>query len=97
MPFLLLDVFAFQLAFNIPEGKARPERSFVYRPASCENMSVLLTFRNGPARQTDLGEYRLVIAKGLVHIWNDLDDLAEQRPFAVIHDLGHEVRADRLP
>src|SRR6516225_4259840 len=47
--------------------------------AAAKDRSVFLTFRNGPARQTDL------------------DELAEQGALAVVHDLGDEVGADRLP
>src|SRR5690349_10300801 len=59
--------------------------------------SVFLAFRNGPARQTDLGEYGRIVTERLVHVWNDLDHLAEQRALAIIDHFGDEVRADRLP
>src|SRR5690349_12759825 len=56
-----------------------------------ETTSVLLTFRHGAARQTDLGEHRGVIAQRLVDVRDHLHDLREQCALAVVDDLGDEV------
>src|SRR4029450_12060892 len=67
------------------------------RFACAKNTSVLLAFRNGTTGQPDLGEHCRIVAERLVHVWNDFHDLAEQGAFAVVHDLGHEIRSDGWP
>ena len=59
-------------------------------------VSVLFALGNRAARQTDLGEYRRVIAERLVHVRYDLHDLAEQGALAIVNDFGDEIGADRL-
>src|SRR6266700_7454808 len=59
-------------------------------------VSVLLALGYRAARQADLGEDRGVIAERLVHVRNDLHDLAEQGALAVVDDFGDEICADRL-
>src|ERR1700688_5286030 len=59
-------------------------------------VSVLFALGYRAARQTDLGEYRRVVAERLVHVRDDLHDLAEQRALAIVNDFGDEIGADRL-
>src|ERR1700722_20229894 len=58
--------------------------------------SVLLALRIGPARRPDLDEHVSRIAQGLVHVGDDLDNLADEPALPVIGHFGDEVRADRL-
>src|SRR5262245_29690945 len=63
--------------------------------AAAKNL-VLLALRNRSARQANLGKYCWVITEGLVHVRDNLDDLAEQCAFAVVDHFGDEVGADSL-
>ena len=105
MPSLPLDVFCFSTSVQHPGRECKGEK-FLLQPrnpsadgrlALQKNTSVLLALRDGSARQADLGEHRRIVAERLVHVRNDLHDLAEQGAFAVIHDFGHEIGSDRLP
>src|SRR3981189_104824 len=64
---------------------------------AARSASVLLALGNRAARQAYLGEYRRVVAERLVHVRYDLHDLAEKGAPAIVHGLGDEIGADRLP
>ena len=77
-----------------PRGLA--ERAADAEGAGRPVVSVLFALGNRAARQSDLGEYRRVVAERLVHVRYDLHDLAEQGALAVVDDFGDEIGADRL-
>src|SRR4051812_49138890 len=101
----LLNVLVFSVSVQQPgrDCKSARYRACKSLPVAGEhakratvNASVLLTFRDRTARQSDLGEHRRIVTERLVHVRDHLHDFTEQRTLAVIDDLGDEVGADRL-
>src|SRR4051812_27918246 len=106
MPSLPRDVLVFfykrstsaaRMQGEITSGTERTGSGTRPSPFAIAKSSVLLAFRNGAARQPDLGEHGRIVTERLVHVGNDFHHLAEQRAFAVVDHFGHEVGADRLP